>query len=89
MSSRHSLPLMLIRPFRIRLSILDLRTTQSSNTNETSTINSSSQRRLNINNPLTLKLNEFLIEQNKYSIEGFTEPIRCLAISPSGKFKKN
>jgi hypothetical protein len=25
------------------------------------------------------------MEQNKYSIEGFTEPIRCLAISPSGK----
>lgn len=26
------------------------------------------------------------IEQMKYSIEGFTEPTRCLAISPSGKF---
>jgi hypothetical protein len=69
MSSRHSssLPLMLLRPFRVRLSILDLRTSQSSNTNETSIINSTSQRHLNITNPLTLKLNEFLLEQNKYS----------------------
>jgi hypothetical protein len=59
---------MIVRPFRVRLSILDLRTSQSSNTNETSIINSTSQRRLNINNnPLTIKLNEFLIEQNKYS----------------------
>jgi hypothetical protein len=54
---------MLIRPFRVRLSILDLRTFQSSNTNETSKINS----RLNSTNPLTIKLNEFLLEQNKYS----------------------
>ncbi|CAF0766505.1 unnamed protein product [Rotaria sordida] len=70
MSSQRSSPLMLVRPFRVRLSILDLRTSQSSNTNETSTISpslSSSQRRSNINNPLTLKLNEFLIEQNKYT----------------------
>jgi len=52
---------MLLRPFRVRLSILDLRTSQSSNTNETS------QHRLNLTNPLTLKLNEFLLEQNKYS----------------------
>jgi hypothetical protein len=52
---------MLVRPFRVRLSILDLRTSQSSNTNETS------QRHLNQTNPLTLKLNEFLLEQNKYS----------------------
>jgi hypothetical protein len=44
---------MLVRPFRIRLSFLDLRTSQSSNTNETS------QRHLNINNPLILKLNEY------------------------------
>jgi len=59
---------MIVRPFRVRLSILDLRTSQSSNTNETSIINSISQHRLNINNnPLTIKLNEFLIEQNKYS----------------------
>lgn len=64
MSSRHSsLPLMHIRPFRVRLSILDLRTIQSSNTNETSS------RRLNLNNPLITKLNEFLLEQNKYSIK--------------------
>ncbi len=27
------------------------------------------------------------MEQIKYSIEGFTEPTRCLAISPSGKIK--
>ncbi|CAF0765374.1 unnamed protein product [Rotaria sordida] len=70
MSSQRSSPLMLVRPFRVRLSILDLRTSQSSNTNETSTISpslSSSQRRSNINNPLTIKLNEFLIEQNKYT----------------------
>ncbi|CAF2893025.1 unnamed protein product [Rotaria sp. Silwood2] len=70
MSSRRSSPLMLVRPFRVRLSILDLRTSQSSNTNETSTmtpLSPSSQRRLNTNNPLTLKLNEFLIEQNKYT----------------------
>jgi hypothetical protein len=60
MSSRRSLsPLMLVRPFRVRLSILDLRTSQSSNTNETSTINLTSQRRLNLTNPLTLKLNEY------------------------------
>jgi len=52
---------MLLRPFRVRLSILDLRTSQSSNTNETS------QRHLNQTNPLTIKLNEFLLEQNKYS----------------------
>lgn len=70
MSSRRSSPLMLVRPFRVRLSILDLRTLQSSNTNETSTANllsSSSKRFSNTNNPLTLKLNEFLIAQNKYS----------------------
>ena len=70
MSSRRSSPLMLVRPFRVRLSILDLRTSQSSNTNETSTItptSSSSARRSTINNPLTLKLNEFLLEQNKYT----------------------
>ncbi len=29
------------------------------------------------------------MEQMKYSIENFTEPIRCLAISPSGKLKIN
>jgi len=59
--------MMLVRPFRIRLSILDLRSSQSSNTNETSTVvtNSNSQRRTT--NPLTLKLNEFLLEQSKYS----------------------
>ncbi|CAF5066498.1 unnamed protein product [Rotaria sp. Silwood1] len=70
MSSRRSSPFMLVRPFRVRLSILDLRTSQSSNTNETSITTSpspSSQRRSNLNNPLTLKLNEFLIEQNKYT----------------------
>jgi hypothetical protein len=69
MSSRRSSPFMLVRPFRIRLSILDLRTSQSSNTNETSIITptpSSSTRRSSLNNPLTLKLNEFLLEQNKY-----------------------
>lgn len=27
------------------------------------------------------------MEQMKYSIEGFTEPVRCLAVSPSGKLK--
>ncbi len=29
------------------------------------------------------------MEQIKYSIEDFTEPIRCLAVSPSGKLKIN
>lgn len=68
MSNRRSSTLMLVRPFRIRLSILDLRSNQSTNTNETSTIiNSNTQRRTNSTNPLTLKLNEFLLEQNKYS----------------------
>jgi hypothetical protein len=67
MSSRRSSPLMLVRPFRIRLSILDLRT--SSNTNETSIITPTVSRRSSLNNPLTLKLNEFLVEQKtKYSI---------------------
>lgn len=46
---------MLIRPFRLRLSILDLRTSQSNNTNETST---------RMNN-LTLKLNDFLYSMKK------------------------
>jgi hypothetical protein len=67
MSTQRSTPLMLIRPFRVRLSILDLRTSQSSNTNGTSPINPSS-RRSSTTNPLTLKLNEFLLEQNKYPI---------------------
>lgn len=49
---------MLLRPFRLRLSILDLRTSQSTNTNETST-------RFNSSNPLTLKLNEFLYLMRK------------------------
>ncbi|CAF3279631.1 unnamed protein product [Rotaria socialis] len=66
MSSRRSSPLMLVRPFRVRLSILDLRTSQSS-TNNSLLPSSSTQRRSNTSNPLTLKLNEFLIEQNKYT----------------------
>ncbi|CAF1138783.1 unnamed protein product [Adineta steineri] len=66
MSSQHSTSFMLVRPFRVRLSILDLRTSQSSNTNETSTINPI-LRRSTTTNPLIIKLNEFLHEQNKYS----------------------
>ena len=70
MSSQRSSCWTLVRPFRVRLSILDLRTSQSSNTNETSTVSPSSPlaiHRSTPTNPLTLKLNELLIEQNKYS----------------------
>lgn len=48
MSARRPSALMLVRPFRVRLSILDLRTSQSANTNETSTSPSKSQGRLNL-----------------------------------------
>lgn len=77
MSSRRSSPLMLVRPFRVRLSILDFQASQSSNKNETLTNNSPSssiQRRSNTNNPLTLKLNEFVIERTKYKSEN-NDPI--------------
>jgi hypothetical protein len=86
MSSRRSSPLMLVRPFRVRLSILDLRTSQSSNTNETSTTipTSSSPRRSTTNNPLTLKLNEFLIEHNKYAT-GTSSSIKSEAVAISDR----
>jgi hypothetical protein len=72
MSSRRSSSFTLVRPFRVRLSILDLRTSQSSNTNETSTINLTSPRRLNSTNPLTLKLNEFLLEHSTKKTDSIT-----------------
>ena len=65
MSNRRSSSMMIVRPFRIHLSILDLRNSQSSNTNETSTINSSASTRrssVQTSNPLMLKLSEFLGE---------------------------
>lgn len=45
---------MLVRPFRLRLSILDLHSSQSANTNETSSTSSSTRR----SNPLTFKFTE-------------------------------
>ena len=55
MSRRHSSSLMLVRPFRLRLSILDLHPSQPANTNESSTESSTSARR---SNPLTFKFTE-------------------------------
>jgi hypothetical protein len=46
------------------------------------------QKSLNNENQITafVRINKpDNMEQMKYSIEGFTEPIRCLAVSPSGK----
>jgi hypothetical protein len=46
------------------------------------------QKSLNNDNQITafVRINKpDNMEQMKYSIEGFTEPIRCLAVSPSGK----
>ena len=57
--------LMLVRPFRVRLSILDLRTVQSTNTNEISSNSPSptSSRRL------PLKFGEFLQEKSRSSTQ--------------------
>lgn len=54
--------LMLVRPFRVRLSILDLRTVQSTNTNEISSSPTSSRR-------LPLKFGEFLQEKSRSSTQ--------------------